>query len=156
MISLFRRAPAPRAGRRGRVVLRLEGFEPRDTPSANPVTGPRPISATGGPTSTTGNSDGPGTTNNPPAIVDFAADGIGDGWYVISGRVVDEHPGGLTIRFGGDLATMDGQTTTTAADGTFSVLVCLKTNGTDRGWLSAVTQDDLGQSSNVADVYVNP
>ncbi len=154
MISLFRRAPATRAGRRSRVVLRLESLDRRDNPSADPALAPGPISA-GNPVSS-GSDQLHGTTNNPPQIVDFAADALGGGWYVISGHVIDEHPGGLTVTFGGDVATTYGQTTTTDTNGYFSVVVWLNNNGTDSGLLSAVTRDDAGQSSNVPEVYVDP
>jgi len=154
MNRLFRRAPATRAGRRSRVALRLESLDCRDNPTADPVLGLGPISA-GGPISTTSDQL-PGTTNRPPQIVDFAAGSIGDGWWVISGRVIDEHPGGLTVTFGGDVATTYGETTTTDANGNFCLLVCLNANGTDTGLLSAITHDDAGQSSNLAEVYVDP
>lgn len=94
--------------------------------------------------------------NNPPRIENFVATPIGGGWYSISGTVVDEHPGGLTITFGGEVDSMYGRTTTTDANGNFSLVVCLNTNGTDMGWLTAVTQDDAGQWSNKATVYVDP
>ena len=125
----------------------------RDTPSADPALAPGQISA-GHPISTTGGNAA--VTNNPPQIENFTADAMGDGWFVVSGTVIDEHPGGLTITFGGDVDSMYGRTTTTDVNGNFSLLVCLNTDGTDMGWLTAVTRDDAGQSSNEASVYVDP
>jgi hypothetical protein len=153
MIRLLSRAPAARPVRARRVVLRLEDFERRDTPTVGSGIGIGSISAVGDPTSWDQVSR---VSNCPPEIVDFAAAPAENGCFLISGRVIDEHPAGLTVSFGGDVATLYGQTTMTDENGCFSVLVYLNPNGTDTGWLTAVTQDDAGQSSNVAKVYVNP
>ena len=144
MISLLRRPPSVRAERVGRVVLRLEGLEGRATPSSDtvPPSGP-PVA-----------QDGQG--NQAPVITNFTASAIGGGWYLISGTVLDERPGGLTVTFGGTVTTMQGQTTTTAANGSFSVLVQLQTNGSDTGYITASTVDDRGVASNVPSYDVDP
>ena len=145
MLSLFRRAPAARRARAGRVVLRLESFESRATPSGDGVPLAEPPPGGGGK-----------VANQAPQITDFTATDLGGGRYVISGRVIDESPGGLTITFGGSVPSLNGQTTTTYADGTFSVVVRLQTDGTDIGYLLATTQDAQGLASNEASVYIHP
>jgi hypothetical protein len=147
MIRLFRRVPAVPAGRRGRVWLRLEDLEGRATPAGDPVpiSGSEPI-----------RQDVQAAANQAPQIVNFSASEIGNGWYMITGQVIDERPGGLTIHFGGSVETMSGQTTMTDSNGAFSVLVHLNNDGSDTGWLLATTTDDLGASSNEASQYVDP
>jgi hypothetical protein len=127
--------------------LRLEGLEGRATPSGGAGTQSPPPYSQNGPV--------PGT-NQPPAITGLAAQGLGGGWFIISGRVIDESPGGLTVTFGGSVATLAGRTVTTAADGSFSFAVHLKTDGSDTGWLLATTTDPLGLESDEASCYVSP
>lgn len=146
MISLLRRPPARRARRTGRVVLRLEGMEGRATPSGDLV-----------PTMNLKvDQDGRAIGNRPPEIVNFSVYDFGGGWCLISGQVLDEQPAGLTVSFGGSVATMSGQSTTTAADGTFSVLVQLQTDGSDTGFLLAIATDDQGLKSDEVSQYVDP
>ncbi len=58
-------------------------------------------------------------SSNAPVIEDFGAiHGFGNIW-IFRGRVVDESPAGLTIRFGG-LSSLSGRTVTVDDDGTFS------------------------------------
>ena len=143
MLNLFRRAPVIRGGRQHRVVLRLQDLEGRATPSGDMTdTAPPPTGQT--------------QPNQAPQIVDFAAEELGNGMFVFTGRVIDESPGGLTITFGGSVASMYGRTCTTDANGYFSIVVQLKTDGTDVGWLLATTQDAQGASSNEASVFVDP
>ena len=145
MIKHLRRAPATRPNRTHRTLLRLEGFECRITPSgeSDTVTHP-PVSTNGSP------------INQAPQITNFTATDLGGGLYLISGQVVDESPGGLTVTFGGSVATLNGYTVTTAANGTFSFTIQLKTDGTDTGYLLATTKDAQGLPSNQASVYVHP
>jgi hypothetical protein len=70
--------------------------------------------------------------------------------------VIDESPGGLIVQFGGSVASVSGQTATTQADGTFTLIVQLQTNGTDVGLVTVQTTDAQGLNSNVPDVYVHP
>src|SRR5436309_12984464 len=102
MQILFRRAPAARRGRPNRVVLRLEGFESRATPSTD-VTSPDepPVF-----------QDGHLVVNQAPQITNFTATPLGGGLYRISGRVIDESPAGLTVQFSGNVATLNGYSTT--------------------------------------------
>jgi hypothetical protein len=147
MIRLFGRVPARRAGRPGRVWLRLEDLEGRANPAGDlvPISTSEPVAQYIQP-----------PANQPPQITNFSATEIGSGWFMITGQVIDERPGGLTIHFGGSLDTMSGQTTTTDSTGAFSVLVHLKNDGSDTGWLLATATDDLGVNSNEASQYVDP
>jgi hypothetical protein len=142
MLSLFRR-PTARPGRsRGRVVLRLEGFEHRDQPSdwyENPA-----ISTFGDPQS----------NNQAPQIQVYCSE-IGAGLIRVYGQVTDESPGGLTVRFGG-IPSAQGRTTTTLADGSFSMILHVQTNGSDIGVVTAQTTDNQGLDSNVDYDNVNP
>lgn len=147
MIGLLRRAPAMRAGRPNRAFLRLESLDGRAAPSGG----------------TTPNSTPPyvapaqeDTVNAAPQIVNFQAIQNPDGTFSITGQVIDEDPGGLVVRFSGDVATLDGQSATTNADGYFFLRVNLQTNGTDTGWLYAQTTDRGGLVSNEASVYCLP
>lgn len=143
MLSLFRR-PTARPGRsRARIVLRLEGFERRDQPSdmsdwfANP------------PLSTFGDAQ-----NQAPRIEVFCSE-IGVGQFRVYGRVTDESPGGLTVHLGG-IPSAQGETMTTWEDGTFSMILYVKTDGTDVGVVSAQTTDAQGLASNVDYDDINP
>ena len=79
-----------------------------------------------------------------PVIQDFAAvNSIGNIW-TFTGRVVDNHPEGLTIRFGG-IAGLVGQTVTVRADGTFC-FTCMLPAGT-HGTASAITTGWWGLDS---------
>jgi hypothetical protein len=87
--------------------------------------------------------------------VNFSVAHLGQGWCYFTGTVQDEAPGGLVVTFSG-VPTVQGQTATTAADGTFSLTIQLRTDGTDNGNVSAVTYDRLGLKSNEPYVAVNP
>jgi hypothetical protein len=104
------------------------------------------------PTSTT--TPAPGA-NTPPVIVGFAQKQIGNGEFLITGKVVDANPGNLTVTFGGQTSA-SGQTVTTGADGSFSCLVQLRVDGTDAGYLTATTTDGRGLTSQAVQVYLEP
>jgi hypothetical protein len=142
MLSLFRRTTARPGRSRGRVVLRLEGFERRDQPSdwyENPA-----ISTFGDPQS----------NNQAPRIVVHCSQ-IGAGLFRVYGQVTDESPGNLTVRFGG-IPSAQGQSTTTLADGSFSMILQVQTNGSDIGVVTAQTTDAQGLDSNVDYDNINP
>jgi hypothetical protein len=94
--------------------------------------------------------------NQAPQILDFAAEQVGNGLFVFTGRVVDENPAGLVVVFDGDCPTMQGQTVVVQSDGTFSFVVRLRTDGTDVGFVTATTTDAQGAVSNEAAVFVTP
>jgi hypothetical protein len=127
----------------------MESLDGRDTPS---VTVPDTFPVGGTTPSEVVQSD---NKNNPPVITDFVVQEVGFGTFVITGRVADENPGGLTVTIGGS-TSCTGQTTTTNADGTFTITVRLRTDGSDEGWITAVAEDAGGLESNEAAQYVKP
>jgi hypothetical protein len=89
-------------------------------------------------------------TSNPPSIVDFqAVVGIGNMW-TFSGRVVDECPGGLIVRFEG---LIEGQTAA-QPDGMFFFTIQIPDGAS--GGVAAQTTDWWGLDSNIAEVFVPP
>ena len=148
MLRLFRR-PTARPGRsRGRIVLRLEGFEGRDQPSVFGGTDDPPISTLG----VYGDVKG----NQAPEIEVYCEE-IAIGLWRVYGQVADESPGGLTVRFGG-IPSAQGLSTITQSDGSFSMLLYVQTNGTDVGVVTAQTTDAQGLDSNIDydDIYPTP
>ncbi len=84
-----------------------------------------------------------------PQIVEFTGEEVEHGWYYFSGRVnASPSSGGLTVTFGG-VPSLQGQTAVTASDGTFALLIQVKTDGSDSGTVTAQTTAN-GQQSNVA------
>jgi hypothetical protein len=90
-----------------------------------------------------------------PVIIDFEAEQIGNGLFLISGQVVDQNPGGLVVTFGGD-TTANGMTVTTTPDGTFSCTIRLPVDGTGAGTLTATTVDGQGLVSASVQVFLDP
>jgi hypothetical protein len=144
MLGLFRRPPTRGHGLSVRTILRLENLEGRAQPSSldpggDPLGGQYLIAA----------------PNDAPQIVDFSAREVGTGLFLVSGRVIDEAPGGLTVTLDGDTAA-NGLTTTTLGDGSFSLLVRLPTDGTGSGYIIATTVDNQGLVSEEVFVFVRP
>ncbi len=85
--------------------------------------------------------------NEPPRIVEFSAiEGI-TGW-TFEGFVIDEHPLGMTITFGG---LLEGVTTNVLdASGLFQFDRVM----TEEGFVTATTTDDINQVSNLVSVEV--
>jgi hypothetical protein len=133
MLCLLRRACGTTSRPTTRTILRVEDLEWRDQPSD--------LVSTGG----DGNY---APVNQPPQIVNFSAQLVGSGAFLLTGRVIDENPGGLTITFDGVVST----TVTTQSDGSFSIIV----NVSFSGFITASTVDDHNQASNVPDVFVSP
>jgi hypothetical protein len=144
ILTLFRRPSRPAPVRRAR--LFLESLDGRICPDGNDPTNP----GSGSQYIT------PPPVDNPPVIINFAAENLSSGLVCISGTVVDEHPGGLTVHFSGAQQAINGQTVTTHTDGTFSLTVTLHTDGSDDGTVSAQTADAAGHPSNVVYVDVHP
>ena len=144
MIRRIRRAPALRGRPRSRVVLRLEGLEWRDQPSGGVISPPPAV-----------NGEAAQDKNQRPAIVDFECKEVGNGLYVITGRVVDESPGGLTVTLGGSTSAA-GRTIVTQSDGTFRLTIQLKTDGTDAGFITATAVDRAGLVSDPVSRWVDP
>ncbi|HYH67357.1 MAG TPA: hypothetical protein VD866_21850 [Urbifossiella sp.] len=139
------RSPAhPRPALRTR--LRLESLDDRVVPSSLFDSEP--------PLSLRGDLGGP-PLNVAPRIINLAGVETGIGWYRFTGQVVDSTTvGGLTVTFAG-VPSLQGQTTTTAADGTFSFTIRVNTDGSDVGEVRAQTTAN-GLTSDEASCYISP
>jgi hypothetical protein len=93
--------------------------------------------------------------NQAPEIVDFNCEEVENGLFLITGRVVDEDPDGLVVTLGGGTSAA-GTTIVCNSDGTFSILVTLRTDGTDTGYITATTTDDQNLDSEEVEFFVNP
>ncbi len=96
-----------------------------------------------------------GSGNNTCEIVNFAAIETGLGMWEFTGTVVDANPGGLTVSFGGQPVSLQGETATTDANGNFGLGIILNTDGSDDGIATSQTVDGQGIPSNVAKCVVN-
>lgn len=145
MLRLTQR-PAKRHNLRpNRAFLRLEDLEGRSHPSGLEIPLVDPPVGQGSQNATPGDVQPPVITNLPPEIKITDVKAVGNGAYQIIGIVSDEHPGGLTVSFGG-VPSAVGRTTITNADGTFSCFITFQTNGTDTGILTASVTDNGGLS----------
>lgn len=143
----FRFFTRERPASRFRARLRLESLEWRDQPSLlGEFGGVEPLEF--------GADQVP--ANVAPVISDFTAEEVGNGLFLFTGRVTDEAPGGLVVTFGGGVPSVSGLTATADENGHFSLLVRLKTDGTEGGTVSATTTDAQGATSNEAYVYASP
>src|SRR5947207_3064812 len=113
LFTLFRRPGRPAPVRRAR--LSLEALDGRWCPDATGTLYPGDVGYRSA------------TADGPPEIIDYEADETEPGLFTITGRVIDEHPGGLTVYFQGPQSQINGQTVTTNPDGTFSLTVQLPT-----------------------------
>lgn len=150
MFAFFKTARPARPGRGFRVSLRLETLGDRAVPSSLDG-GTDPID----PSPSDPIQIGPPQSPTTPMIDSFSAEEVGYGWYQFTGHVTDNQPGGLTITFGG-VPSLEGQSTVTASDGSFSLLVQVNTDGSDTGTVTAQTVDTDGNPSNIATCYINP
>ena len=98
---------------------------------------------------------GGGGQGQAPVITNFSCRAA-SGLWTFSGTVLDDAPAGLTVRFGGAPASLQGQSAVTDSGGNFSFSVVLQTNGSDTGTATADTTDTDGNSSNTATCDVNP
>lgn len=147
MLRLFRAAAARPSRSSSRTFLRIEALEARDQPDGGIETAPPPAPPGGG-------VEVP-PPNVAPVIENFTAQEIGNGMFLITGRVIDETPTGMIVTFGGTTSAA-GQYATVSADGTFSKIVQLRTDGTDSGYITATTVDAYQVVSEEVDVLVNP
>src|SRR5262245_13364026 len=109
--SFLRRPPAALF----RARLNLETLDGRLLPSASPLPPPPgPPSADIVP------------AHHPPVITSFTAVEVGPGLYRFTGTVAADNPAGLVVSFGGEPPSVQGQTATVDADGTFSILINLR------------------------------
>lgn len=87
-------------------------------------------------------------SNSAPVISALSASASSYGFWSITGKVADEHPGGLTLTFTStDVPAINGLTTTVQADGSFSLTVLIP--NTQSGYFYAQTTDWWGVQSNV-------
>jgi hypothetical protein len=151
MFTISRATRASGAGGGCRFVPAFEALEPRYQPAAPaPATAPPADPAVAG-------SYAPETLDDaPPRIINFAAEEVSAGLFVITGQVIDDNPGGLIVTFGGNVAAVAGRTAEVQDDGTFEIVVQLNTNGTDGGWVTATTVDEVGQTSNTPAIFIMP
>lgn len=90
-----------------------------------------------------------------PRLTNFKAIEIVGGLYKLEGDVIDPAPAGLTVTFGGDPDSIRGKTATTDANGHFSKVVNVKTDGSDDGTLSAQAVNAANVSTNVAQTLIH-
>lgn len=161
MFGLFRRSPVISKGFVRRAILRLEGLGDRVHPSSfDPITGAL-LSDSGGGTvriATPADQARVQTSvagNAAPRIENFTAREMGNGLFLFTGRVVGGSPNGLTVNLGGSTSAA-GQSTTCLSDGTFSMTVRLRVDGTDVGYVTATTKDPQGVVSDKAQAWVDP
>jgi hypothetical protein len=140
MIGLFAPARTKARRQRSRVVLLCRDLEGRIQPDGSGVSSAAVAHV---------------ASIQAPRIVDFSCLQTSSGVFVIAGRVIDDHPGGLTVYLGGDTSAA-GTTTTTAADGTFATVIYLRTDGTDSGYITAWAVDGRGLVSDEVSQFVNP
>lgn len=88
----------------------------------------------------------PPSSNKPPKVVNFSGRRDSPGVWVLSGKVEDEKPAGLTVRFGG-LNAAKGYTAITDANGNFTITIDI---GNVTGEVWARTTDAEGLESNYA------
>jgi hypothetical protein len=108
----------------------------------------------------TSNADGASNTATvtlsvpAPVISNFSAVQQSGYQFVFSGIVGAQTAAGLTITFGG-LASLSGQTATVASNGSFQLVVRLRSDGSDNGSATAQTTDWWGQASNIATTWID-
>jgi hypothetical protein len=145
--NLFDRPVRPAARRR--TVLSVLTLDDRALPSAT-------LTDSFTPTPPPENSDGRiREAATVLQIIDFAAQEVGDGLFMLTGQVIGENVAGLTVSFSGAPDDVQGRTTTTLSDGTFSIMVRLRPDYSDAGTVSAVASDGV-RVSNTADVLLSP
>jgi hypothetical protein len=139
----FTRSVRPARAPVRRTILTLDRLDDRWMPDGTIAPAPDPISTT----TTT-------TTSAPPQITAFTAEQVGPNQFLITGQVVADDPDCLVVSFGGAPNCIQGTSTMTNSDGSFSMM--LYTTSTDFGTITAQTVDQNGQQSNIAYDYLPP
>jgi hypothetical protein len=99
----------------------------------------------------------PGQEENlPPTIIEFDFINNGQGSFTFYGTVGDENVDSCTLMFFGTVTTLYGMLVDIGSDGSFSVTVQLRTDGSDIGSVVAIAWDELDQQSNEPSLMVNP
>ena len=90
-----------------------------------------------------------------PVIDNFDAIEVGHGFYKITGHVTAANVNGMVVNFAG-IPSINGKTAVCDANGNFTLVIAVKTDGSDRGGISAQTTDANGRQSNLALAFVTP
>jgi hypothetical protein len=85
--------------------------------------------------------------NQAPQIVDFSVSCGAEGFLLITGRILDESPGGMEVWFGG-LSALEGVSVTVDEEGYFSLSIQVDPH--EEGTITAITYDAWGVASNEA------
>lgn len=94
-------------------------------------------------------------SDSSPVIYNFAVTQLQGNAYAFSGNVTANYAPGQQINFGGAPQSLQGLTTTVAADGSFYLIVQMVNGNNDNGTATAqILNDGWGYSSNVATVDV--
>ena len=141
---LFFAPPRPsRPGSALRTRLTLESLDVRAVPSS--LASNDPTSSEYNSTNDQSATSSPSALPAPPTITGLGGSEVEHGWYFFTGRVNAASPGGLTVTL--ELPSGVKRTCVTEADGSFSYLCQVKTDGTDNGLVFAQTVDTNGQAS---------
>jgi hypothetical protein len=139
----FTRSVRPARAPVRRTILTLDRLDDRWMPDATPTPAPAPTSTT----TTT-------ATVAPPQITAFDVEQVGPGRFLITGQVVADDPDCLLVSFDGAPGCIQGTSTLTNSDGSFSMM--LYTTPSDYGTITAQVVDQYGQESNIAYAYLPP
>jgi hypothetical protein len=94
--------------------------------------------------------------NVAPVIQNFTWVKLDNTTYEFTGKVIDEHPGGLVVNFGGAPQSLQGKTAVVNNDGTFSLVVTMSNTSSDVGNADVqIAYDWWGATSQYAFMYVN-
>jgi hypothetical protein len=93
-------------------------------------------------------------SSNAPSFIEFGAAEGPNRYWTFTGRVSDESPAGLIVRFGGGMPSLEGKTAEVQADGTFTLVVQL--NEGEWGVVTADLIDWWGLEASQASYFVSP
>ena len=152
MFGLLKFSRSARPNRFRSFKLGLEELCPRATPSG--IDQP-PASADPTPSYVAPPEPAPPPAQTAPVIDNFDAIEVGHGFYKITGHVTSANVNGMVVTFAG-IPAINGKTAVCDADGNFTLVIPVKTDGSDRGGISAQTTNANGQQSNLALAFVTP
>ena len=135
-----------------RSLLRLEELGDRIVPDGTGTAISPPPSSPASPTH--GFWDTAGVWLSPPRITDFQAVEEAFGSYKFYGQVLASDYTGMVITLEGGYS-LNGKTISVQADGSFSLIISVLTDGRDTSVVCATTSNQFG-ISNTASTYVNP
>lgn len=147
--ALWGRSTRPKSPRS---LLRLEELGDRIVPDGT-GTAVSPPPSSPAPT-TLGFWDTAGVWLSAPVISDFKAEELSIGLFKLYGQVLASNYTGMVITLQGGY-TLTGKTISVQADGSFSMIFSVLTDGRDTSVVYATTSNQFG-ISNTAATYVNP